>query len=540
MKLRQRLAVTTIAAALPVMLALSWYDAVVQHRAAERILTEFVYAHMSAAREACEAAPESWGGETSRGPGPEARPAGRPGPPGRPPGRGGPPPGEPPRGEPPPPSDPPPGEPPPRGAPRPPPPPGFGQRPRARPAVLFAYDEQLRSRNPAAPAVPEALSRALQQADVAVLPFAWGSSDVEVLARMPWSTGPCAIVVGRGTTDPAWGSILPATELWLLPMAVVLGAVLLAVGPVVRRIRRLTEAVRRSASASYGSPVEVLGRDEIGELAAAFNAAGGEIRAQLQEKDRREEALRHFLANTTHDVMIPLTVLQGHLATLRQRAGEGQPADVGVLVSAMDETHYMASLLHNLATVARLDAAEAALQRSEVDLNALVLRVIGRHRPIARQAGVAIEGAVPAEPLVVQADVTLIEQAVSNVAYNAVRYNRPGGHVAVILEPAAPDRFSLRVIDDGPGIDPAALSKLVARGARADEARTRAPEGQGLGLHIAYRAAELHGFRLTLRPSEHGGLEVELEGALSRVTEGPPGPALASRAGQGSPSSPLP
>lgn len=84
------------------------------------------------------------------------------------------------------------------------------------------------------------------------------------------------------------------------------------------------------------------------------------------------------------------------------------------------------------------------------------------------------------------------------------------------------------MIDDGPGIDPAALSKLVARRARADEARTRAPEGQGLGLHIAYRAAELHGFRLTLRPSEHGGLEVELEGAHARAPEEPPGPAPAS------------
>ncbi|WP_437537639.1 HAMP domain-containing sensor histidine kinase [Sorangium sp. So ce726] len=506
MKLRQRLAVTTIAAVLPVMLALSWYDAVLQHRAAERILTEFVHARMAAGREECEAAPASWGGETPRGPGPGARP-GRPGPPGGPPPRRGPPPGERPGDEGPPPAE--------RPPPPPPPPDGFGKRPRARPAVLFAYDAQLRAQNPAAPAIDEALAATIQQDDVAVQPFAWGSDEVEVLVRMPWSAGPCAFVLARGTTDPAWGSILPATELWLLPMAVVLGAVLLAAGPVVRRIRKLTEAVRRSASTSYGSAVEVDGRDEIGELARAFNAAGGEIRAQLREKDRREEALRHFLANTTHDVMIPLTVLQGHLATLRQRAAEGQPVDVGVIVSAMDEAHYMASLVHNLATVARLDAAEAALQRSDVDLNALVLRVIGRHRPIARQAGVAIEGAVPPEPLIVQADVTLIEQAVSNVAYNAVRYNRPGGHVAVILEPTPPDRFSLRVLDDGPGIDPGALSRLVERGARADQARTRAPDGQGLGLHIAYRAAELHGFRLSLRPSEPGGLEVELEGERS-------------------------
>jgi signal transduction histidine kinase len=67
-------------------------------------------------------------------------------------------------------------------------------------------------------------------------------------------------------------------------------------------------------------------------------------------------------------------------------------------------------------------------------------------------------------------------------------------------------------VDDGPGISPDELSKIVERGVRGEKARTRAPEGQGLGLHIAYRAAELHGYKLALGPSEYGGLQVDLEG----------------------------
>ena len=72
------------------------------------------------------------------------------------------------------------------------------------------------------------------------------------------------------------------------------------------------------------------------------------------------------------------------------------------------------------------------------------------------------------------------------------------------------------MIDDGPGIPEADLATLATRGARGDEARTRAPEGQGLGLHIARRAAALHGFTLTLQRSEYGGLEVKLEGDQER------------------------
>jgi signal transduction histidine kinase len=110
------------------------------------------------------------------------------------------------------------------------------------------------------------------------------------------------------------------------------------------------------------------------------------------------------------------------------------------------------------------------------------------------------------------ADLTLLEQAVSNLTYNAVRYNHVGGHVAVIVEPESTDRFLVRIVDDGPGIPDADLAKLAQRGARGNEARTRAPEGQGLGIDIARRAAEIHEFDLTFLRSEYGGLEVRLSG----------------------------
>lgn len=140
--------------------------------------------------------------------------------------------------------------------------------------------------------------------------------------------------------------------------------------------------------------------------------------------------------------MIPLTVLQHHLATLRDKANDGAAIDVGVLVSAMDEAHYMASLVRNLAVAARLEAAEVELPRTAVDLNALVARVIGRHRTIAKQLDVSLDSAVPEGPTVAMVDVTLMEQAVSNVTYNAIRYNQPGG------DPRTRGRFGLQLTCD--------------------------------------------------------------------------------------------
>lgn len=500
MKLRGRLALAAAAVTAPMMAALFSFDASEKHRAAERMLTNVVTSRMVSERAHCEADPSSWGGRRDAIPGRhehEAFEADRPPPPFPPF-----PPGD--HHAPPPPPFPRRGFPPSDGS----------SKAHARPAVVYAYDESFHSLNPEAPPLSSGLVQSVRGRDVGVAPFAWRSSDVEVLVRTPWGTGPCAYVLGQGSTDPSWGAVLPDNPFWLLPMLAVLGAVLVAMGPVVRRIRQLEEAVQRSKSSSYATAVAIGGRDEISDLALAFDEAGREIRARIEEKDRREKALFDFVANTTHDVMIPLTVLQGHLATMREKAAKGEAVDPNVVVSAMDEAHYMGSLVHNLTTAARLEAADPNLERSAVDLNAVVHRVVSRHKPIARELGVALDSAVPDAPVLISADVTLVEQAVSNVVYNAVRYNRAGGHVAIVLE-TTDERFCLHVIDDGPGMTPEELERLKQRGARGNAARTRAPEGQGLGLDIAFRAAELHGFSLSLGPSEYGGLEVRLEGDVS-------------------------
>jgi signal transduction histidine kinase len=472
--------------------AMVGFDAVGQRRANERVLTAILGAHMPGERGRCEHDPASWGGPFAppfsfRGARADATSV----------------PSDSHRAEEIPPS------PPPILFPRPPP----GGPPPPRPPIAFAFDEKLESHNPAAPHVSPALRAAMDDTGVAVASISFWRADVDILMRTPWGTGSCAYVLARA---PGWerGALLPEARKWILPIIAVLAAVLLALGPIVRRIRALTEAVHRSASSSYTRDVALAGNDEIGDLAVAFDRAGREIRAQLEERERRERSLRDFLANTTHDVMTPLTVLQGHLAALCEGSAGGPSA----ASAAMDEAHYIASLVHNLAAVARLEGAEVQVELARVDLGALVNRVVSRHRPIARQHEISLNDAIPRDAVFAVADLTLLEQAVSNVTYNAVRYNRPGGWVAVILEMDAPNRFALRIVDDGPGIAPPELAKLARRGARGNAARTRAPEGQGLGLHIAQWAADLHGFQLIFSRSEGGGLlEVKLEGTRSEL-----------------------
>jgi two-component system sensor histidine kinase BaeS len=503
MKLRRRIALVTFATTAPMVGGLVWLDVRAQQTAAETELAELVLTRTELAgeRERCIADGQAWDEAPSAGrrrehslserrrEGPaldagEGRRSQRLGPAG----------------------------------------------PHRSPARFFVYDAALRGRTRGAPELPPG---AAQEPQFAISRSSiWHGDRVEVLVRTPWPATPCAFVLARGTTEPWLGALLPPTRIWALPALIVFATVLLSIGPIVQRLRRLTQAVQRTAAVGYEQPLEASaartrwGDDEIAELGRAFDHAGEEVRKLLAEKDQRERALRDFVADTTHDVAIPLTVLQGHLTTLRDELASGAPADRVALASAMDEAHYIGALLHNLGAAAKLDAEELSLQRGDVELGALVTRVVGRHRPIAQQHAVSIDAAIPEHPVLARADVTLLEQAVSNVVYNAVRHNRPHGHVAVLLlelpsaasrpgaEPSKP-RFCIRVLDDGPGVAPELLAHLAERGVRSERARSRSPEGRGLGLHITQRVLDAHGMQLRLSTPEQGGLQVEIEGDCS-------------------------
>lgn len=464
MTLRVRLTLAIGAVCVPLVVGLIAWDAWSRHRASAAELIEFTRGLARAPdwRAACREAPHTWTGGPA--PGPPSFPVppqsgGGPAPPVRPPFS------------------------------------PINPRPHSKPARFFAYDAARRSAHPEAPAITHG---PLAAGEVAILSGAT-SDVVRILHRVPDGGGGCVYVVAEGTTEGWLGGVLPDAPVWALPLLAVIIAVLLAVGPVTRRIRRLTRAAEASAAANYSTGVEIEGDDEVARLARAFDTAARRARD-------REVALRDFVAHTTHDVLTPLTVLQGHLAALR-----GSDAAPALVRQAMDEAQYLGALLHNLSAAARLDGA-TPLRRGPVDLGAIVERVVRRQRVIAEGRAVALDHAIPEAPVVVDADEILVERAIDNVVANAIRHNRPDGHVAVILE-AEPGGFSLAIIDDGPGVPAALLTRLTERGMQANPARTRTAEGQGLGLHIAARVAASHGFELSFQPSSHGGLEVRLASA---------------------------
>lgn len=390
-------------------------------------------------------------------------------------------------------------QPPPRGNRREPPPrPANG----GRPYELSSFGADFSPARVSLPDMDATLRAALETADAATVSYRDG--DQRGLERGMWidrTAATCAILVVRMRDRPeARRDQLAALALVTLSSIV---AAWIAAGPVISRLRKLAAAVHVSADTKYEVPVPATGGDEVAALADAFNDAGARVRSQFVELQRREDALRRFVSNTAHDIGVPLTVIQGHLATL-------PPSDS--VRAAVDEVHYLGSLIRNLNAATRLDAAEQHIERHPVDLNALVERVVARHRMVAASAGVELNYAVPESAVVVDTESTLLEQIVSNLVDNAIRYNRRGGHVAIVLDThAKPDAgFTLTVTDDGPGVSDADLARMTEPRFRSADARTRRPDGQGLGLSIAAEAARRLQLTLTFSRPESGGLTARI------------------------------
>ncbi|MBW2460392.1 MAG: HAMP domain-containing histidine kinase [Deltaproteobacteria bacterium] len=386
---------------------------------------------------------------------------------------------------------------------------------RAPELAYYAYGADFTSDNAAAPEFPEELRQALGASE----PHASQVTPTDprmhyIAARMPWGDGPCAIVIVRRPGVPSAQvfrrALMPALLMSLL--AVVLA--IFAAGPIVRRINRLTAAVRANDDAP-DARVALKGGDEIADLARAFDERRRRIGEQVSALEARDETLSSYVANTTHDVMLPLTVIQGHLSSVERDLEAGKQVDAPRITQALEECHYLGSLVHNLNVAAKLETGEAAAEMHPLDLGEVVERVFGRNAPYAGKRDVRLAHAVPGEPTMVTADVTLIEQAVGNVVHNAIRYNKARGHVAVVLE-ADDASFTLKVIDDGPGLPAAELSRITERGYRGDRARSRHPTGSGLGLAITKDVCIRHGFDLTFDDpdTEEGGLLVTIQGPL--------------------------
>jgi signal transduction histidine kinase len=267
-----------------------------------------------------------------------------------------------------------------------------------------------------------------------------------------------------------------------------LAAAVLALGMVQFLARGLTSPLRQMATAAtamargdYGRRVQASSRDEVGDLARAFNA----MAAELAEVDR---VRRDLIANVSHELRTPLTALQAILENMLD--GVEKP-DRKTLETMLSQVERLGRLVTQLLDLSRLESGAVPLQLDVVPARVFldsVLRDARVHAPDDIELTASTE---PAD-LSFHADAERMHQVVGNLVANAVRHSPPGACVSVAARGDA-DGTTIEVIDQGQGIPEAERGRVFERFYRSDAARASSDGGSGLGLAIARWIVDLHG-----------------------------------------------
>ena len=276
---------------------------------------------------------------------------------------------------------------------------------------------------------------------------------------------------------------------WAIPLG--LAAVVLIVAFIalaVLGLRRISvplddlhEAAGRVAEGDYSTRVQEKGTPEVRSMARAFN----DMARRLHQAD---EQRRNLLADTTHELLTPLTVIQGNLEGMIDGV---YPANESNLRGLLDETNVLAHLLEDLRTLALAESGSLQLKREPTELLPYLREVTSVFQAQASSAGVTITVKVDDNLPLVEIDPNRMRQVLANLLANDLRYSPAGGTIRVTggIEGKA---IEIDVGDDGPGIPPDDLQHVFERFYKSTDSG-----GMGLGLAIAKHLVEAHGGSIT-------------------------------------------
>jgi signal transduction histidine kinase len=313
--------------------------------------------------------------------------------------------------------------------------------------------------------------------------------------------------VRRGR-DLAFGLLVACT---LLAIA----AGLVTARRIARPLGTLADAVDQVTAGNLWAPLSPSRVSEVARLSAAFRVMRDRLAARTAESERlaaellaRADALAEtdrrkdeFLAMLAHELRNPLGAIANASYVLEQTVDGGQQERAAAVVKR--QVQHLVRMIDDLLDVSRITRGKVELKREPLDLVEVVRQAIEGTRPALEARGHALEVALPAEPLPISADVTRLEQVLSNLLRNAAKFTEPGGSIAVAVR-AEEGRGVVRVRDSGVGIPPELLPRVFDLFTQGEQGLDRAGAGLGIGLTMVKRLVELHGGQVEARSEGHG------------------------------------
>jgi len=259
-------------------------------------------------------------------------------------------------------------------------------------------------------------------------------------------------------------------------------------------VRNLTAAASSLGAGDMSQRVPESGADEIGILANTFNTMASDLELAVDQR-------RQLTADVAHELRTPLTNIQGYLEAIKDGVVEADDETIGTLHT---QTIHLANLIEDLRILAVADAGALALNKSHGSPVPVIEDSVAHFTQRARERGISLDISVDGAAHAIDFDETRIRQIISNLIENALTHTPNNGRIDVSVKGDS-SGFDIRVSDSGTGITEEDIPRIFDQFYRADQSRTRATGGAGLGLTIVKRLVEAHNGKISVTSESNEG-----------------------------------
>lgn len=300
-------------------------------------------------------------------------------------------------------------------------------------------------------------------------------------------------------------------------------------GRVKKPIEALMKGTQEIASGNLNYRISLDSQDEFAYLASHFNKMALELGVQQEklhqgrlelenrvtartyelhqlneELQRMDTERREFLADISHELRTPITVIRGE-AEVTLRGAERDPEEYkDTLQRIVELSMQLGKYVNDLLFLARAETANLQFERDRLDLKELISTSVEDFQVMAEEKSIAVSFDAPSQPVWIDGDKQRLRQVLFILGDNACRYSKPGGHITIALW-LEHNQALFSLSDQGIGIPTQDLERVFERHFRSDNAQISRSDGSGLGLPLARSILKAHGGHIAVNSIENSG-----------------------------------
>ncbi len=284
------------------------------------------------------------------------------------------------------------------------------------------------------------------------------------------------------------------SSIWVMLAAVI--AAYFITERIVNPLRIMTRAAKKFGKGDFSERVQVVGRDEVAELAKAFNNMADSL-------DNLESMRNSFLASVSHDLRTPMTTISGYIEGITSGAIPPEQHDHYLSIIS-SEVHRLSRLVSQLLDISRMESGDRKFDFADFDLAELTRLVIISLEQKLEDKELDVSFDSFDDSVIVNGDKDAIYQVVYNLCHNAIKFADAGGRFDIKIQRLADKKIRFSVYDDGQTLETEDIPRIFDRFYKSDKSRGLDKTGVGLGLYICKTVMDAHGQEIGVEVRESG------------------------------------